>query len=429
MKLPGFARRRLWRVVLGTLILPPTFWVLVLVLLPTERFKKCVAERLSAASGRAVEIGGLRVGLLGGVSLRELRIGLPGKGQDPWLKVHRASIDVSFAQLIFGQIEPTRVKVDGFDLRVRRRSDGTLELSEILESPSLAATNPPASAEPVAEHPGLEWEVRGGRVLLIDEPTSSRLEFLEVQGQATCRGCLTVVEEIKGTVNGGPFHFSGQSNREEAPPTFGGRLQAENVALGDGMNALAYLIPIFSGTQARLDGKLSLDLALSCEGETPEALRKSLQGQGKVALDPILLDGSKLLAEFGGFMDLPPKGRVGAVRSSLKIGNGRVTNDHLTIDLGRVPVVLSGSTGFDGDVNYRLRSDTLTDRIPSKARQYLSELEIDLDNLPEVRVQGTVDDMIVKVNGQRVDGGVPGGVERRDRLREIGRRIRESIQR
>lgn len=428
MKLSSLRHRRFRRAVLATVVLPPALWCLVLAVVPLERSRRCVAERLSQASGRPVEIGGLRVGFLGGVSLKDLRIGAPDSKDDPWLKVGRASIDISLLQLLLGKIEPTRVDIDGLHLRALRRPDGELELSDFL-APSGEERPRPQAPEQDRTGAGLELTLRNGRISVIDEPTSTRLELIGIEGRASCDGHITVIEELRGTINGGPFDFSGQYARGGPTPTFEGRVHADNVSLRDDMRALAYLVPVFTTNQPKLEGRLSLDLYLTGEGNDRESFRRTLKGEGRVALDPIILDDSRLLAEFAQFVTLPPKGRVGAVRSKLAIRDGAIINDHLAIDVGALPVVLSGSTGFDGRINYRLRGDALTDRLPAKARNYLAELEIDLNGLADVRVQGTVDDMVVRVNGRSVGKNGSSGTTSEEGLREIGRRIRERVRR
>src|SRR5262249_56334671 len=103
---PRSRLRRGWAIVLGLLLLPAAFWVTVLAVIPTDGARRRIAERLSAASGRRVQLGGLRVGPLGGVSLTGLEIGAPDSADDPWLRLAEARIDVSLLQLLFGHVEP-----------------------------------------------------------------------------------------------------------------------------------------------------------------------------------------------------------------------------------------------------------------------------------------------------------------------------------
>ena len=59
------------------------------------------------------------------------------------------------------------------------------------------------------------------------------------------------------------------------------------------------------------------------------------------------------------------------------IKQGRIVSDNLTVSITKVPIVLSGWTDFDGKVNYRLRGESVIERLPAKARELLADLSID----------------------------------------------------
>jgi AsmA protein len=433
MKVPRVRRRfcRGWLIGLGLLAVPPALWVLAVTVVPTDCARRKIAERLSAASGRKVELGRVCVGACGGVYLTDLRIGAPASaGDDPWLRVGEASINVSLLQLVFGHVDPTEIVARKVHLRVLRRRDGRLELADFLQ-PAGRDSAPVGGAEnPDAGPTGLTVYVREATVLVIDEPTGTRLEFNDVEGRATCQGRLTSVQELKGTVNGGPFELAASLDRSGRLSAFEGHLRARDVELADGMNALEYLVPVLAGGAAGpgLDGKLTLDLYLRGQGCSREALARTLVGHGSVALDPVKLDGSRLLDDVGRVVDLPPQGRVGSARSDLVIKDGKIVTDNLTLDVAKVPVVLAGSTGFDGRLSYKLRTDGFSDRLPSKAREFLSELSVDLDDVAEVRLSGTVDDLVVTVDGVALDPA-EGQADDRQIRREIGRKVLDRIRR
>jgi hypothetical protein len=101
-----------------------------------------------------------------------------------------------------------------------------------------------------------------------------------------------------------------------------------------------------------------------------------------------------------------------------------------------MPVMFSGWTDFDGQVSYRLRVEGLAGRLPAKAKDFLTDLAINLDDLADVKVRGTIHDLAVTVEGVRLDangsGGEPGskdGSDDRQPLREIGRRLRDRLRR
>ena len=70
------------------------------------------------------------------------------------------------------------------------------------------------------------------------------------------------------------------------------------------------------------------------------------------------------------------------------ISNRRVTTDHFVLDVGRVPLALSGWTDFDGSLDYRINLNGLNDRLPDKARRFLSELNVDLQNAQSPHTAG-----------------------------------------
>lgn len=423
-------RRRLG-LALGVLLLLPACWAALLAVVPTDRARRLIVGRLSRASGREVTLGRVRVGLLGGVTLHDLAIAAPRSGGDPWLRVVEASINVGPRQLLFGRVEPSAVDVRGLRLRVLRRLDGTLELADLLRSdpdPKDASASV-EDREPTA----LEVRVRDAEVTILDEPTGTRLEFTGVEGRGTSRGGLLIVQELRGVLNGGPFQFAAQVDRTDREVRYEGQVRLREASLRGGIGALAYLIPVAAGAAGDLDGKGAIDLYLRGRGDTREELRRTLVGQGRVVLDPIVLDGSRLLLGLGAVMDLPPRGRVGAVHSDLTIKNGRVATENLTFEVARAPVVLAGWTDFDGRLDYRLRAEGLVGKLPGKARDLLDDLDLDLNELADVKVGGTVDAPAVTVGGVALDSTGAGGPGRRlddpRRLREIGRRLQERIRR
>jgi hypothetical protein len=120
------------------------------------------------------------------------------------------------------------------------------------------------------------------------------------------------------------------------------------------------------------------------------------------------------------------------VRTDFTVKNGRVATENLTLDVAKLPVVLAGWTDFDGQVNYGLRADGLSEKLPAKAKNILADLEIDLASLADdVKVRGTVAAPVVTVGGvpiDTLDGAEPDRrPDNRQRLREIGRRLRHRV--
>ncbi len=449
MKRPRIRLRKRWVVPIGVLLVPPLLWSIFLSVLPTDWARQRIVARLSTASGRAVRLAGLEVGFLGGVDLTGLEIGAPGSSADPWLKVAEAHINVSPLQMLWGHVEPTETEVRGLSLRVLRRSDGSLELADLIQqsrpSPDPASAVPPASACstncPLSHLAVRIWDAR---VTVIDTPTRTQIEFRDITGRAVSDRGHARIQELRGTLNGGPFEIVAQLDRTTPAPSFEGQIRAQKIALRDGMSILGYLVPVLARNvtvqeqgqgqgpdDGDVDGTLDLDLYLRGEGNTREALRRSVVGHGAVSIDPIELNGSKLMAAIESAVELPEPGRVGSVKSDFVIKQGRIGSDNLTVSVARVPFMLSGWTDFDGNLNYRVRTENLTDKLPARARELLGELANDpqTPSLSAVRVEGAYDDPTITIDGVPLNpsaGGTRVGDDRH-RLRDLGRRLRDRI--
>jgi AsmA protein len=432
MKRPRIPLR--WLILLGLmLLLPPLLWTLLVAVAPTDWARQRFAAKMSKATGRSVRIATVRVGILGGIYLTGLEIGAPGGADDPWLKVAQAHINVSPWQMLCGQVEPTETVVRGIDLRVLRRRDGSFELEDLIrgvDSPAEETGAGPCTC-PLSR---LDLHISAARVTVIDVPTGTRLEFHDLEGRAVSEGRNATIQELRGTVNGGTFEVTAQLDRSTVAPWFEGHLRAQGIALGQGMNALGYLVPVLANPSGTLDGTLAINLYLRGQGATRARLRETIVGNGSVSLDPIHLDGSRWLDELSAVVELPPERRIGSVKSDFVIKQGRILSDDLTVSITKLPLVLSGWTDFDGTVNYRTRGESLMERLPGKARDMLAELSIDVRDLSTLRVEGAVDAPQITVGGvplsQNATAGrdeAPAPGDDRQRLRELGRRLRDRI--
>ena len=274
--------------------------------------------------------------------------------------------------------------------------------------------------------------LKNATITVIDEPSQTTLEFTGVEGRANWTSPHATIQKIQGTLNGGPFELTAQLDRGAKAPAFEGEIRAHDVAMSAGMGALGYVVPVLAGTPGSVDGKMMLDVYVRGQGSTREALRKSLIGHGSLGLDTIRLDGSKLVADLSRVVEIPAQSRVGSVKTDFVLQDGRITTDDFTLNLANVPIVLSGWTDFDGNLNYRLKTESLTEKLPSKARNLLSELDINLNDLADCKVKGTVDNLVVTVNGAPLNStkaGKPDGarIDDRQRMKELGRRLRDKF--
>jgi AsmA protein len=420
--------RRYALLLCAILSLGPLFWIGIVLVAPTGWAKRHLVAALAAHTGRVVRLEGLSVGLLGGIRLTNLEIGSPRSIDDPWLKSADVSLDMSWGQLLQGKLEPRNFEVSGAQLRVLRRRDGTVELADFL-----APKDPQRQPDGVHRRPGpVVVQLRNCTVSLIDEASETHFALLDVEGEAIRTLDHTNVERMRGTMNGGLFHFSGQFERTGPTPRFEGRFRADDVALDDGMSALRYVVPVLAGAPLDLiSGRLRATLYLQGEGATWPTVRQSLAGQGTVALDPIDLDGAPVLAELSKVAELTRRGHAASIHSDFVIGDQRIATDHFTLDIGRVPFKLAGWTDFDGRLDYRINLSGLNDRLPEKARRILGDLNVNFQSLDLLTLQGSVNKLAVHLNGVALDRNLfrESGIKREDRekLRAIGRKFLDEL--
>ena len=419
MKRPPLYACRGFQCTLGLLLFPPVFWVFLLLVVPTEGARRTLADRLAAATGRKVTLGKVRVGFCGGLELENLTIASPGSIDDPWLKVADASIDVSLAQLLFGTVEPTEVTLNGVDLRILRRAEGSFELSDLLTA-TPEATQSATSSQPDPSTSELLIRISGGHIQFVDESAGTRLDLQDVDGLAARKGRFMHVSDLHATCNGGTIQLAAQFDRSSDTPEFEGELRTRDVSLAEGMSTLGYLVPVLAGTSGKPAGKLTLDLYLRGRGETSEVISESLVGHGEIQLESVNLTGSKFIGALCTLVDQPILGHVATVRSSLAIKTRRVTSEKLTLDFGKgPPAELTGWTDFDGRIDYRPRIEGLSERLQGKGKEVLSRLRIDVKDVAGVRLRGSLDRLELTVNGTPI--------EDRSRLREIGRRLQDRV--
>jgi hypothetical protein len=270
--------------------------------------------------------------------------------------------------------------------------------------------------------PALDLKIRidSAHIQIVDEVSGTRLDLENVEGVAGCLGQVVHVSDLRGTLNGGTFQLAAQFDRSGTEPAFEGEIQAENVALCEGMSALELLVPVLAGTPRKLTGNLALHLYLRGRGDTRSELRESIVGHGDVRIESVELGGSRFLTALSTLVEKPSPVHIGTVSSTLAIKLGRVLSEKLSIDLGKgLPAELAGWTDFDGQLDYHPRLEGLSERIQSQGQEILARLKIDATEIASVRLQGTLDELVMTVDG--VPLNETGG------LRKLGYRLREKV--
>ncbi len=426
---PMRRRRRIW---FGLLLIPPGIWLLALAIVPTDWARARLVDRLERATHRQVRLGGVRLGAFGGVRLVDLEIGEPGQDKSPWLRVDALQADINLLKLLTGSCGLTDVRVDGVVLRLHRRKDGSFEFGDLLRvEPRPEDRRVEAELEPTDDH-AVQFLVNGLTLQVIDDPSDTRAEFSGVEAHGTWWRRRAVIQELKGQINGGSFALAAQLDRVGSNgPAFEGQLRATGVGMSTGFKALSYVVPILGGMPPEVDGKLDLDLDVRGHGRNGAEVERNLVGHGAIRIGPLRMDESRLLADLSTAMKLPAAERSGSLRSAFEIRDGRISSKDLTLQVGRVPVVLTGWTDFRGKVDYRVDPESFTQRLSGSTREFLQDLLPEVSDLAALHVKGSVNDLAVTVDGIGLVGGGPDDAakraEARAKLREAGRRLRSRI--
>ena len=411
------------------LFVPLSLWLLLVLLAPTGWAKRHVVAALSKKSGRSVQLDDLRVCFTGGIELSGLKIGAPAAVGDPWLSARRVAIDVGPLELFFGKFEPSTLSVEGAYLRVLRRGDGSLEIADLV-----APTRPTTGHEAQPHRCGLcklNAKVHESQIVVIDQLTRTHLTFNDVEGEAIWEQDNSRQVTLAGRLNQGPFQFTVHLDRSGGQPGFEGEFRTSDVALDQGMHLLRYVVPVLAGNGRQLQGRMDLDVYLRGRGSTAEQLGKSLIGHGKLVLDPAELDKTPLLDAFRRVMELPELDRSGSIHSDFVVQDGRIRTDHLTLSSGRSEILVSGWTSLDGRLDYQVKLQGIPDRLSEKAQRLLDGLDLDLGRLTSLRLYGNVNQVEISYSGGTKDGRpvlerllAP---EDRDRLRVLGRQVRDKL--
>jgi AsmA protein len=404
----------------------PVVWVLTVKLLPMEWARRRVVSALEDATGDAVRLDELSLSILGGVELRGLELARPGEESKPWLHADRLDLKLGLRNILDGCVEPSRVVASGVTLRAERRKGGTFAFTNLLMSrPRTDSTEPGVSqGDPHADR-RVAFLVRDGHVTLLDEETGSRLELIAVKGDGVWQRHRTVLRHLSGSVSGGTFVIEGDLERSGPRPEFEVQAALRQVVVTRGMELLAYLAPVLSGTGGELEGRLDLDLYLRGQGGGRRELAESLVGSGSMQLDPVNVQASPLWRELAQAIHVPDDQKIGTFRSDFGIAKGRILSDDMRIEAGGLPMVMSGSTDFSGRLDYRLRSDALVRSIASSLR----DLPLGLDDVLDLRIRGTPGRLSVTLEGLPLRGEHGEPLSDRQKAQELGRRLLDRMMR
>jgi len=431
-------RFRRWSLVLpGLLLIPSLLWLAIVIAAPTDWARTRLAKAIESATGRSVRLDRLSVRLLGGMSLTNLEIGAPGAVEDPWFRAAEITLDLSPFSVFRGRLKPGRLEVHDATVRILRRKDGTLELSDLVRptgrEPGRSVENSDCCAlgTCLTGAHRLWIGVHRARIVIADQRNETCDEFEQVEGEVTLEGRSGGVFSLGGLLHGGPVQMTGRFDRTMREPSIDVQLAASGVDLTREASRLRYLIPVLTGEQCRLEGKLAAQASFQARGADVATLSKSLIGQGSVVLDPVRLQGSSFLDAVCKLAELPPTDFRDSITARFGIENQRITTHSSTIQLGPVPLRLTGWTDFDGTLDYKINLESLTSRIPAQAVRFLQDVDLDVERLSLLELTGSLDHLLVQVDGEPLDiestRDHSGRRVDRERIRVLGRKLLDRL--
>lgn len=418
-------RRKRWRVALCALI-PIAGLFLLYRFFPLEGARLLVETKLAAATGQTVTLRALRLSGFGGLRLVGLEFRdpglidpnlplIPGRGEPSpatWLRVDSARIDVGLSELLSGRVEPTRIAVRGAALRVVRDAEGRLLpvplWNRLLADRSENGGGDRRDAPPPAGEPsGAVLDVAFERLAIIYRDdlldTDLRVEKLEGEARWDSADRRLQIPLAEGFLNGGTLELSALLDFDPSSPRLEAELRVRDARADLGLASLvAHALPVVAPTLLERAGKpdsedalvpgleSKLAVLLYAEGRDFHRLpiADAVKAEGRIALDPVSLDSAKPLAALRDYAGVSASVNLGSIESDFLVADRRVRSKALKINFAGVPVVLAGSTTFDGRVDYRIDVERVADKLGPALREWLEDLDLGPEKLARLHLRG-----------------------------------------
>ena len=235
----------------------------------------------------------------------------------------------------------------------------------------------------------------------IDELVVNGLETRNARGRAMVGGERLTLEGFGLETLGGRVAMDGfyETVVPEAP-AFALDLELDSLDVAGASEqflTVEALAPVARYARGTFSSSLSLTGVL---GQDLSPVLDVLDGDGSLATSRLVIEGFPLLERLGDRLGLQRLSNpvVQAVRSSIRIQDGRLAVEPFDVSVGDIPMTVSGSSGIDRSLDYRLSfqvpraglADDVLTSLSSSLGPLGSELS-ELESVPlAVRVTGTV---------------------------------------
>jgi hypothetical protein len=199
----------------------------------------------------------------------------------------------------------------------------------------------------------------------------------------TIEGSRLEIADFSASCNGGTVKGDGGAIFGEADTAWSGSLRLEKVSLDERFQGpLGFLLPILRLKNPRregqrLEGTLGGELTLEADGTSAEALRRSLEGDGRLLLTDVQVTDSLLLPLLTMRLDRALLGapyRFQNLDLAFRVSGGRVRSDPLRIAGVPFAIEIEGSAGLDGSLDYVVKGTLLP--VPLRIRGTFDEPKV-----------------------------------------------------
>lgn len=336
-------RAKWWSLFLGVLVLLAVgLTLLAKTLITPDRIKARLLPLAEQALAREVRLGDVKIGLFSGIRLGDLQV-LEKDGDEPLIRADQAVMRYQFWPLLKGEVVVDEVRLENPRITLIRRADGSLNISDWLQtvevSDATVEPSPPPVSDDTKEEQGIDLlisrlVVSGGELHFVDyqinaqAPYRYQIENLNVEATD-----ISLEQEfpfsVKARLNGAEFSVDGKTNPKD---------RAGQAAIQLSNLDMTAFLPYFREQLPGHLGSLKLDLKLSVVAQ-----EQSLSSSGNLTLRDIDVNLNAL-----------PKAPIAQARLAVdydilyETSAGRLAVNRMRFDLNGIPLDLQGElTGLD----------------------------------------------------------------------------------
>lgn len=191
----------------------------------------------------------------------------------------------------------------------------------------------------------------------VEELVFNRIRMNRARGRAIVRDQRVTLEDVSMEALGGRIDVKGFYEAIDATPaSFALDLVVDSLDVAESSAALLTmrtLAPVATYARGSFSSAMSLSGTL---GDDMAPVLEVLDGTGSLSTSSLAIEGLPILMRLAETLELQRLSNptVGAVRSNVRIEDGRLIVDPFQVPVADVPMTVSGSNGIDQSIDYTL---------------------------------------------------------------------------